>query len=77
MNDDHGDSVLAFCRAFKNLLPKTATMVAIDPEGFDVLADGSARVRFDFEEDVTTVDQARAIMVKMARAAGSAGPAAG
>lgn len=69
MNDDHGDSVLAFCRTFKALTPKTARMVGIDPEGFDVLADGTTRVRFDFEEDVTTVDQARAVMVTMARAA--------
>ena len=74
MNDDHADSLVAFCRSLKKLAPKTAVMVGIDPEGFDVLADG-ARVRFDFEQDVTTVDEARAIMVKMARAAGAAAAA--
>jgi len=68
MNEDHADALMSFCRTFKKLRPESAKMVGIDPEGFDVLADGQ-RVRFDFDEDVTTVDQARQVMVKLARAA--------
>lgn len=68
MNDDHADALLSFCRSFKKLEAKSVTMVGIDPEGFDVLADGK-RVRFDFDEDVTTADQAREVMVKLARSA--------
>lgn len=68
MNDDHADSLVSFCRTFKKVRAESAKMVGIDPEGFDVLADGK-RLRFDFEEDVTTVDQARQVMVKLARAA--------
>lgn len=68
MNADHAEALVSFCRTFKKLRTESATMVGIDPEGFDVLADGK-RVRFDFDEDVTTVDQARETMVKLARAA--------
>lgn len=53
----------------KELTPDRVTMIGIDPEGFDVLAD-EKRLRFDFDEDVTTVDQARQMMVKPAQAAG-------
>lgn len=70
MNADHRDALLAMCRSFKGLRPETVTMVGFDPEGFDVLADGR-RLRFDFDEDVTTVDGARQMMVRLARAAAS------
>ena len=69
MNDDHAEALASFCRSFKDLTPDRVTMIGIDPEGFDVLADDK-RLRFDFDEDVTTVDQARQMMVKLAQAAG-------
>jgi heme iron utilization protein len=69
MNDDHADALASFCRSFKELTPASVIMIGIDPEGFDVLADGK-RLRFHFDEDVTTVDEARKMMVKLAQAAG-------
>jgi putative heme iron utilization protein len=67
MNDDHSAALVRYCKALKNVDAKSAQMVGIDPEGFDVLADGR-RVRIDFESPVTTPEQVRAAMVKLSRA---------
>jgi putative heme iron utilization protein len=71
MNDDHSAALVKYCLAYKSLDVKEARMVGIDPEGFDVLADGQ-RVRFDFEEPVSTPEQVRAAMVKLSAAARAA-----
>ena len=68
MNGDHGGALRSYCRAFKKLEVSDAVMVGIDPEGFDVLADGR-RVRFDFEQPVHSAEEVRKAMVALARAA--------
>lgn len=67
MNEDHASALVKYCLAFKNRKVAAATMVGIDPLGFDVVADGH-RVRFEFEEPVTTPEEVRAAMVKLSRA---------
>lgn len=66
MNDDHASALVRYCKSYKGVEPKEARMAGIDPEGFDVVADGT-RVRFEFESPVTTPEQVRAAMVKMSR----------
>jgi putative heme iron utilization protein len=68
MNEGHPDALLQFCKAFKNVAPRVARMVGIDPAGFEVLAD-SRRLRFEFDEPVRTADEARKAMVALVRAA--------
>ncbi len=68
MNADHLDSMIAYCRAFKDLEARTVVMTGVDGEGFDLLADGR-RLRFEFDAPVTTTDDVRKAMVAMARAA--------
>jgi putative heme iron utilization protein len=67
MNEDHAAAMVKYCLAFKKLEVGSATMVGIDPLGFDVVADGN-RVRFEFEAPVTTPEEVRAAMVKLSRA---------
>lgn len=76
MNEDHADALLAFCRTFRNLDPKQVQMVGVDPEGFDLLADGR-RVRFSFEHPVATADDVRKAMVALVRAAKQPKPSPG
>lgn len=69
MNDDHSAALVKYCLAFKNLTVAAAKMVGIDELGFDVIAD-DRRLRFEFEQPVTTPEEVRAAMVAMSRAAG-------
>jgi putative heme iron utilization protein len=41
-------------------------MAGIDSDGFDLLADGR-RLRVDFDHPVTTLEDARATLVRLAR----------
>ncbi len=66
MNTDHADTLRDYCDHASGARPDVATMVAIDGDGFDVLADGVPR-RFDFSRTVTDADAARVELVRMAR----------
>src|SRR5262249_55948735 len=66
MNQDHADALLKYCRVLKGISPDRAVMAGIDDEGFDVLADGR-KIRFHFDAPVTTAEEARAALVKLAR----------
>ena len=68
MNEDHAHNLIAYCRAFQGLNPSAAVMLGIDAEGFDVLAD-ERLVRFTFEAAISTPEEARVALVKMARRA--------
>ena len=68
MNADHADALKSYCRAFKKIDPSSAVLAGVDPEGFDVLADGK-RVRFDFEKPVTSPKDVREAMVALAKSA--------
>lgn len=68
MNEDHAHNLAAYCRAFQGVSADEVVMLGIDAEGFDVRAD-EARLRFTFEQAIATPEEARAVMVKMARRA--------
>jgi putative heme iron utilization protein len=68
MNEDHAHNLAAYCRAFQGVNADEVVMLGIDAEGFDVRAD-EARLRFTFENAISTPEEARAVMVKMARRA--------
>jgi putative heme iron utilization protein len=76
MNDEHGDAMIAYARAFAKVDAATkATMTAVDRYGFEmsvVTPDGPRVVRLAFDDEVKTTDEVRkamVVMVKKARAA--------
>lgn len=72
MNADHGEAMRVYCQAFKELVaPQEARMTGIDAEGCEVLADGRL-VRFAFADPVNTPEEARRVLVDMARRARAA-----
>lgn len=66
MNADHADTLRVCCRHFHRVEPDTATMLGIDPDGFDVRADGRT-LRFDFAAPVLDAGAARVALVELAR----------
>ena len=70
MNQDHRPALVAYCRHAHNLQPQQVEMIGIDCDGFDMRADDRV-VRFRFEQPVTTAARARAMLVALAREAGS------
>jgi heme iron utilization protein len=73
MNDDHGDSVLAYARVLAGIANATsATMTAVDRYGFDLAIatpDGPKTARLAFEAPVTTSDEVRKAMISLVRSA--------
>ena len=70
MNEDHSAALVKYCLAFKGREVTAAKMVGIDDQGFDVVANETTRLRFEFEAPVTTPEEVRAAMVALSRAAG-------
>jgi len=68
MNADHAHTLLDYCRHVHALSVSTARMIGIDPDGFDILADGRC-LRFDFPTPVLDAQAARQALVELARAA--------
>lgn len=68
MNDDHAHNLKAYCQAFKGVSAEKVVMQGIDADGFDVLADEHP-LRFTFDQPIATPDEARAAMVRLAKAA--------
>ena len=68
MNADHRDTMRRYCQRFHQVEPLNMEMLGIDCDGFDVRADGNV-LRFDFAEPVLDAQQARAVLVEMARQA--------
>lgn len=66
MNDDHAAALVKYVKAFKGRDAKEARMAGIDPEGFDVVADGH-RLRFDLDPPATTQDDVRKAMIRLTR----------
>ena len=58
MNDDNRDALMHYTGG------KTAVMVGIDAEGFDVVQSGN-RVRFDFDAPISTTEEARQALIAM------------
>jgi len=68
MNADHQDTMRNYCSHYHQFTALDVEMLGIDIDGFDVRADGQV-FRFDFAQPVTDAQQARTILVEMARAA--------
>jgi len=68
MNSDHQDTMRNYCSHFHQCTALDVAMLGIDIDGFDVRADDQV-LRFDFAQPVTDAQQARTVLVEMARAA--------
>jgi putative heme iron utilization protein len=66
MNADHSDTMRNYCLHFHQMEVSKVTMIGIDCDGFDVRADDKV-LRFDFAEPVMDAQQARKLLVEMAR----------
>jgi heme iron utilization protein len=66
MNQDHKEALFHYCNVLKMTAVDAVTMTGIDSEGFDMLAD-NRKMRIDFDTPITTVEAARATLVKLAR----------
>jgi putative heme iron utilization protein len=66
MNADHAGTLRAFCRHFHDVDTDLATMIGIDPDGFDARA-GTRVLRFEFSASVLDAQGARAALVEMAQ----------
>lgn len=69
MNADHADSLRGYCRQFHRYEATEVKMLGIDCDGFDVRADERV-LRFGFDEPVLDAQQARKVLMEMARNAG-------
>lgn len=69
MNSDHLDSLIKYCKFYKNIETNDVKMIGIDSEGFDVLSNKFDLIRFTFENPISDAGQARDILVKMAKEA--------
>jgi heme oxygenase (biliverdin-IX-beta and delta-forming) len=66
MNQDHKKALFHYCKVLAGADVADVTMTGIDREGFDVLAD-KRKLRIDFDAPISTVEEARATLVKLAR----------
>jgi len=66
MNQDHPKALLHYCKVLKTVNAADVTMTGIDGEGFDLLADGR-KLRIDFDSPISTMEEARATLVRLAR----------
>lgn len=70
MNQDHKSTMKDYCEGLKNFIVSDVSMLGIDSEGFELLANNK-KLRFVFEKLVVTAEDARAELVLMARKARS------
>lgn len=68
MNRDHGDSLINYCRHVHGVEVESAQMIGIDPDGFDLRAEGRL-LRFDFAAQVLDARAARLALVELAASA--------
>jgi heme iron utilization protein len=66
MNQDHQRALFHYCEVLKSVKANAVSMTGIDSEGFDLLADGR-KMRVDFDSPIHTVEEARAILVSLAK----------
>jgi putative heme iron utilization protein len=73
MNQDHADSLLLYARAFTSARSvQKAVMTAIDRYGFEMTLttpEGVGPARLAFEQPLTSAEQARSVLVALAREA--------
>lgn len=68
MNQDRRTSLQACCNHYHQQAAASVEMLGIDPDGFDLRADGTL-LRFDFAATVTEAEQARAALLAILEAA--------
>ena len=75
MNDDHADSLLAYCRHFHGVAPSRATLIGVDSDGFDIEAvignepnNDIIILRFNFATPIFDVISARMAFVGLSKA---------
>jgi heme iron utilization protein len=68
MNADHAETVLLYAQHVLKVRASRATLVAVDPDGFDLKIGRNVR-RIDFARPCESVDQIRAAFVDLARSA--------
>lgn len=66
MNADHADTMRRYCQHFHKVETLNVAMIGMDCDGFDVRTDEQL-LRFDFSEAVLDAQQARKVLVEMAR----------
>lgn len=66
MNKDHADSINGYLKKYKNLEVSGASILAIDEEGFDVIAEQKI-YRLSFSEPVKDATKAREVLVNMTK----------
>ncbi|MGH9767430.1 MAG: HugZ family protein [Blastocatellia bacterium] len=66
MNQDHEQALFHYCKVLKETEVDAVMMAGIDREGFDMLADGR-KLRIDFDAPISTAQDARATLVRLAR----------
>jgi heme iron utilization protein len=66
MNQDHREALLHYCKVLAGTKAATVTMIGIDSEGFDMLVD-ERKLRIDFDTPISTLEEARATLVRLAR----------
>lgn len=66
MNAEHADALRAYCGKVHQVAPEQAEMIGIDPDGFDVRADGHM-LRFGFDSPVHDSQAARSALVALAQ----------
>lgn len=72
MNTDHADSLLTYCQYVHEQSGESATMIGIDPFGFDVRlkqGESSQQLRFAFDSYVEDANAARKALVNLSKAA--------
>lgn len=66
MNTDHVHNLLAYCQHYHHVSAPHASMLGIDPDGFDVRA-ADQTLRFEFDAPVLDAQAARKALVAMAQ----------
>ncbi|PYP84948.1 MAG: heme iron utilization protein [Blastocatellia bacterium AA13] len=66
MNNDHGEALLHYANVIKKVNVQDIAMTGIDGDGFDMRGDGR-KLRIDFESPISTVEEARAVLIRLAR----------
>lgn len=69
MNEDHHQDLIRYCEYYKKMIIASediVRMVSIDGLGFDVFVN-TKKVRFNFEQPITNVAEARTAMVKLSK----------
>jgi len=66
MNQDHQKALNHYCKVLKGIDASVVSMTGIDSEGFDMLA-GKLKLRIDFDSPISTPEQARKELVRLAR----------